>query len=38
MAYADPMPSVRHSVGEYVRNMAHTNGIESHWATLETRT
>ena len=24
--------SVRHSVGEYVRGMAHTNGIESFWA------
>ena len=27
--------SVRHSVGEYVRGMAHTNGIESFWATLK---
>ena len=27
--------AVRHSVGEYVRDMAHTNGIESHWATLK---
>ena len=27
--------SVRHSVGEYVRDMAHTNGIESFWATLK---
>ena len=27
--------SVRHSVGEYARDMAHTNGIESFWATLK---
>ena len=27
--------SVRHTVGEYVRDMAHTNGIESFWATLK---
>ena len=27
--------SVRHSVGEYVRDMAHTQGIESFWATLK---
>ena len=27
--------TVRHSVGEYVRQMAHTNGIESFWATLK---
>ena len=27
--------SVRHSVGEYVSGMAHTNGIESFWATLK---
>ena len=27
--------AVRHSAGEYVRNMAHTNGIESHWAMLK---
>ena len=27
--------SVKHSVGEYVRDMAHTNGIESFWATLK---
>ena len=26
---------VKHSVGEYVRGMAHTNGIESHWALLK---
>ena len=30
-----PHESVRHSVGEYVREMAHTNGIESHWALLK---
>lgn len=26
---------VNHSVGEYVRDKAHTNGIESFWATLK---
>ena len=27
--------AVRHSVGEYVREQAHTNGIESFWAMLK---
>ena len=27
--------SVRHGTGEYVKDMAHTNGIESFWATLK---
>ena len=27
--------SVRHSTGEYVKEMAHTNGMESFWATLK---
>ena len=27
--------SVKHSVGEYVRNEIHTNGIESHWSMLK---
>lgn len=27
--------TVKHSVGEYVRDMAHTNGIESFWALLK---
>lgn len=27
--------SVRHSTGEYVRNMAHTNGMESFWPMLK---
>ena len=27
--------AVRHSVGEYVRGQAHTNGMESFWATLK---
>ena len=27
--------SVNHSVGEYVRNQAHTNGVESFWAVLK---
>ena len=30
-----PHESVKHSVGEYVRGMAHTNGIESLWAMLK---
>ena len=32
---ARPHEAVKHSVGEYVRAMAHTNGIESFWATLK---
>ena len=27
--------TVRHSVGEYVSNQAHTNGIESFWSALK---
>ena len=27
--------SVKHSVAEYVRGMAHTNGIESFWSMLK---
>ena len=27
--------AVKHSVSEYIRGMAHTNGMESHWAALE---
>ena len=27
--------AVRHGVGEYVREQAHTNGIESFWALLK---
>ena len=27
--------TVKHSVGEYVDGMAHTQGIESHWAMLK---
>ena len=27
--------TVNHSVSEFVRDMAHTNGIESFWATLK---
>ena len=30
-----PHEAVKHSVSEYVRGMAHTNGIESFWATLK---
>lgn len=29
-----PHETVKHSVGEYVRGMAHTNGVESFWAML----
>ena len=32
---ANDHESVCHSVGEYVRGMAHTNGIESFWAMLK---
>lgn len=37
-AYASlpfPHESVRHSTGEYVREQAHTNGIESFWSMLK---
>ena len=27
--------AVKHSVGEYVRDMAHTNGVESFWSMLK---
>jgi hypothetical protein len=27
--------TVRHSAGEFVNELAHTNGIESFWATLK---
>ena len=30
-----PHETVKHSVGEYVRGQAHTNGIESFWAMLK---
>ena len=30
-----PHESVNHSAREYVRDMAHTNGIESFWSMLE---
>ena len=30
-----PHEAVKHSVGEYVREMAHTNGMESHWALFK---
>ena len=32
---SQPHKSVRHSVGEYVRGHAHTNGIESFWSMLK---
>lgn len=37
-AYAgmpNPHETVKHSVSEYVRDMAHTNGIESFWSMLK---
>ena len=30
-----PHAAVAHSAGEYVRGMAHTNGLESHWALFK---
>lgn len=30
-----PHQAVKHSVGEYVRDMAHTNGMESFWAGMK---
>ena len=27
--------TVKHSAGEYVREMAHTNGLDSHWAMFK---
>ena len=30
-----PHQAVAHSAGEYVRDMAHTNGMESHWALMK---
>ena len=30
-----PHESVKHSVSEYVRDMAHTNGVESFWSMLK---
>ena len=30
-----PHEAVKHSVSEFVRGMAHTNGMESHWAPLK---
>ena len=30
-----PHETVKHSVREYVREQAHTNGMESHWAALK---
>ena len=44
MVYSDGEPAyaslpqheaVKHSVGEYVRGMAHTNGMESFWSMLK---
>lgn len=31
----DNHESVKHSVGEFVRGMAHTNGVESFWSVLK---
>lgn len=30
-----PHEAVKHSANEYVRGMAHTNGLESHWALFD---
>ena len=30
-----PHEAVKHSARDYVHGMAHTNGIESHWAMLK---
>ena len=30
-----PHEAVAHGAGEYVRGMAHTNGLESHWAMFK---
>ena len=30
-----PHEAVKHSAGEYVNEMAHTNGMESFWAMLK---
>ncbi len=30
-----PHETVKHSANEYVRGMAHTNGLESHWALFK---
>ena len=32
---ANPHVAVNHSVGEYVKGMAHTNGMESFWSMLK---
>ena len=32
---AHPHETVKHSVGEYVRGQAHTNGMESFWSMLK---
>ena len=33
--HLEDQEAVKHSVGEYVRGMAHTNGIESFWSMLK---
>ncbi len=35
MRYIYDLETVKHSAAEYVRGQAHTNGIESFWATLK---
>lgn len=35
LRYIYDLDTVKHSVGEYVRGMVHTNGIESFWAMLK---
>ena len=35
MGIPRPHEAVKHSANEYVRGMAHTNGLESHWALFK---
>ena len=35
LKYIYDLDTVKHSVGEYVRDMVHTNGIESFWAMFK---
>jgi len=35
LSYNYEHETINHTVGQYVRGQAHTNGIESFWATLK---